>query len=245
MAVSPPPPPSPADAPRLLAFGLKSSDPRADLVATVRASLIVGAVILVVWALSDVVLLIFVAVLIGATLRGLADWLTRLTGLPTWATLTLVSVTLVLLIGGIGWRVGPRFASQGQQLWNQVSDELKTLQQNYGNALGAPALPSKSGEGGLTHSAATVATSTLGFLGDLLVVVATALYFAIAPQLYRDGVVLLFPIPYRARAREVLTEIGHTLQWWLLGQSIDMAVVGVLTGIGLFLLGVPLALRWP
>jgi predicted PurR-regulated permease PerM len=55
-------------------------------------------------------------------------------------------------------------------------------------------------------------------------------------------VVRLFPLSYRARAREVLNEIGCTLQWWLLGQAIDMAVVGVLTGIGLFLLGVPLAL---
>jgi predicted PurR-regulated permease PerM len=226
----------------LLAFARKAADPQRDLVATVRATVILAATVFVVWVLSDVLLLIFLAVLIGAMLRGLADWLTRFTGLPTWATLTLVSLALVLLLGGIFWWIGPQFVSQGRQLWAQVADQLKTLRQDYGNILGGNALPSKNGEVGLTHSAATVATSTLGFLGDLLVIVATALYLAIAPQFYRDGVVRLFPMGYRARAREVLTEIGCTLQWWLLGQAIDMAVVGVLTGIGLFLLGVPLAL---
>ena len=40
----------------------------------------------------------------------------------------------------------------------------------------------------------------------------------------------------------MLLEVGSTLQWWSLGQLIDMAVVGVLSGIGLMLLGVPLAL---
>jgi len=237
----PTPPPGPAAAPRLITSGM-GSDPREVLVALLRTTVILGAAILVIWALSDVILLIFLAVLIGAMLRGLADWLTRLTRLPTWATLALVTVVLVLLVGGIGWWVGPRFVKEGQQLWSQVSGKIQNLRHEYGSFLGAGAVPSKNGESALTHSAATVATSTLGFFGSLLVVAATALYFAIAPRFYRDGVVRLFPIPYRARASEVLTKIGHTLQWWLLGQAIDMAVVGVLSGIGLFLLGVPLAL---
>lgn len=242
LSTTPPPQPDLVEPPRLFTVSWKRADPRRDLVATVRATVLLAATAFVVWVLSDVILLIFLAVLIGAMLRGLADWLARLTGLPAWATLTLVSVLLTLLLGGIFWWIGPQFVTQGRQLWAQVAGHLKTLQQNYGSVLGANVLPSKNGEAGLTHSAATVATSTLGFLGDLLVVVATALYFAIAPQFYRDGVVRLFPMGYRARAREVLSEIGCTLQWWLLGQAIDMAVVGVLTGIGLFFLGVPLAL---
>ena len=220
----PTPPPGPAAAPRLITSGM-GSDPREVLVALLRTTVILGAAILVIWALSDVILLIFLAVLIGAMLRGLADWLTRLTRLPTWATLALVTVVLVLLVGGIGWWVGPRFVKEGQQLWSQVSGKIQNLRHEYGSFLGAGAVPSKNGESALTHSAATVATSTLGFFGSLLVVAATALYFAIAPRFYRDGVVRLFPIPYRARASEVLTKIGHTLQWWLLGQAIDMAVV--------------------
>ena len=90
--------------------------------------------------------------------------------------------------------------------------------------------------------AGSVATSTLGGLATTFVLIATALYFAISPGLYIDGLVRLFPLPYRPRARDVLLDIGETLQWWSLGQLIDMSVVGVLTGIGLFILGMPLAL---
>lgn len=217
--------------------------PPEQLGVTIRATVIADAVILTVWALSSVVLLAFLAVLIGAMLRGVADPLTRLTRLPTWVTLTVVSLLLVLAIGGVVWWSGPRVVAEGEQLWGKVSGQL---QGRFGGLLGGGGDTGNGGgpgpAGSLTHLAPTVATSTLGFVTGLLVVVVTALYFAIAPTFYRDGVVRLFPLRYRPRARAVLTEIGHTLQWWLLGQAIDMAVVGVLSGVGLMLLGVPLAL---
>jgi predicted PurR-regulated permease PerM len=90
--------------------------------------------------------------------------------------------------------------------------------------------------------AGSVAASTLGGIITALVLVATTLYFAAAPALYINGTIRLFPLPYRIRARSILAHIGSTLRRWALGQLIDMAVVGVLTGIGLLLLGVPLAL---
>jgi predicted PurR-regulated permease PerM len=235
-----PAPRSRHDAPYPLSFW-QGAFPREQLGVTVRVVAVAGAVILAVWALSDVMLLVFLAVLIGAMLRGLADQLTRLTRLPTWVTLTVVSLVLVLVIGGLVWWSGPRFVSEGEQLWADVSGQLQHLRQRFGGLLGGGG-QSGGGAGSLGHLAPTVATSTLGFVTGLLVVVVTALYFAIAPNFYRDGVVRLFPIRSRPRAREVLTEIGHTLQWWLLGQAIDMAVVGVLVGVGLMLLGVPLAL---
>ncbi len=230
--------PAPADPARWLAL-FEETKARRVLATTVVATVLGGAIILVLWALSDVVLLIFLAVLIGAMLRGLADGLTRATRLPSAISLAVVSIVLLAFIGGIAWWTGPRFIKEGQQLWSQISGQLSHLQNVFGGFLIAN---STSGASSLTHLAPALASSTLGFVLGLLVVVVTALYFAIAPSFYRDGAVRLFPIPYRARAREVLTEIGYTLQWWLLGQAVDMAVVGVLSYVGLALLGVPLAL---
>jgi predicted PurR-regulated permease PerM len=102
--------------------------------------------------------------------------------------------------------------------------------------------PTPAASGKIAQSATTVVTSTLSGAITLLIVVATALYFAIAPGLYVGGVVRLFPLPRRPRARQVLGDIGHVLAWWLLGQSIDMLVVGVLSAIGLMIVGVPLPL---
>lgn len=47
---------------------------------------------------------------------------------------------------------------------------------------------------------------------------------------------------WRSRGREVAAELGATLRLWFLGQFIDMAIVGLLLWLGLFLIGSPLAM---
>ena len=46
----------------------------------------------------------------------------------------------------------------------------------------------------------------------------------------------------RGSLREVLAAVGSTLRWWLWGKLLGMLVIGVLTTLGLWRLGVPLAL---
>jgi predicted PurR-regulated permease PerM len=201
---------------------------------------LVGAVvILLIWVLSDVVLLIFLAILLAAMLDGIAGWLHRTTRLPEHVALAVVTVTIVVLVCGLAYWVGPRFADEGKQLWNQMSGEIDTLRQRFGSSAGNLM---SSGSGSLLGSARGLLSSTLGVVGSAFVVLAAAVYFAIAPELYRDGVVSLFPMRHRPRARIIMDDVGHTLQWWLLGQAVDMLVVGVLSGVGLVLLGIPLAL---
>ena len=68
------------------------------------------------------------------------------------------------------------------------------------------------------------------------------IYFAAQPFIYVNGIVTLVPKDKRARAREVLDEIGLTLSKWLFGKMCSMLLVGAFTAIGLTILGVPLAL---
>jgi predicted PurR-regulated permease PerM len=203
-----------------------------------RVALVGAVVILLIWILSDVVLLIFFAILLAAMLDGIASWLHHRTRLPEHAALAIVTVAIVVLACGLAYWVGPRFADEGKQLWNQMSGEIDTLSQRFGSGTGHL----MSGGGGLLGSARGLLSSTLGVIGSAFVVLAAAVYFAIAPEMYRDGVVSLFPLPLRPRVLTIMNDIGHTLQWWLLGQAVDMLVVGVLSGVGLVLLGIPLAL---
>jgi predicted PurR-regulated permease PerM len=214
---------------------------------TLRVIAVATALILVAWLLSDIVLLIFLAVLIAVMLRGTANWAARHIGVPERAMLGVVTVATTVCLAGFLYYMGPRLVSQSQDLWKQLHQQVDHLRQAYGEtpwgqAIFAHLSPSEAMQSHIAHYAGSVATSTLGGLATSFVLVVTALYFAISPDLYIDGFVRLFPLPYRPRVRGVLMEIGHTLQWWSLGQLIDMSVVGVLTGIGLFLLGVPLAL---
>jgi predicted PurR-regulated permease PerM len=77
---------------------------------------------------------------------------------------------------------------------------------------------------------------------SIVVVLFVGLYLAFDPDTYRRGVLRLVPRRHRRRGAEVLGVVGYTLQWWLFGQLLAMLVVGTIMGVGLAVLGVPLAL---
>lgn len=213
---------------------------------TLQIIAILGAAILIVWLLSDIVLLIFLAVLIAVVLRGVSNWTARKTGFGEHLMLAIVSLAFFALLVWFLYYIGPRLVSQSQALWATMQQRLVHLQQTYGNTdwghLLLRQLSSEATTGHITGYASSLASFTAGGLVTVFVLIVTALYFAISPMLYVEGVVRLFPLQYRPRARHVLLDIGHTLRWWSLGQLVDMIVVGVLSGIGLAILGVPLAL---
>jgi predicted PurR-regulated permease PerM len=88
---------------------------------------------------------------------------------------------------------------------------------------------------------AGVLSTAVGALGSLVVVIVLGIYFAAGSHTYIDGTVRLFPVRHRPRARDALLHLGVELRWWLIGRGLAMVAVGTLTGIGLWLLGVPFA----
>ncbi len=219
----------------------------AQLTSILRAVALLGGAGLLLWLFSHVVLLLFFAVLLACTLRGGADVLSSLTRLPAGLMLGLISLVLLALVVGGVWWIGPQLASQATDLIGKLTDETDRLSSHYGST--------RWGQAMLQHLRGSVPTPeaisapafkvlgfTLGAVGDLVLLVITALYLAISPALYQRGVVRLIAIRHRPRALEILREVGRTMRRWLLGQMIDMVVVGLITAIGLHLLGVPVPL---
>lgn len=87
-----------------------------------------------------------------------------------------------------------------------------------------------------------VLTSTFGAAGNIVVIFFIGVYGALDPQSYRHGLRLLIGPTGRPAADEVISKSMETLRNWLIGQLMAMLVVGLLTGIGLWLVGIPLAL---
>ena len=79
-------------------------------------------------------------------------------------------------------------------------------------------------------------------LADLLVVIFAGIYLATQPNFYRMGAIKLVPPARRKIAAEAMLESERALRLWLKGQAIAMVVVGLLTGFGLWILGMPSAL---
>ena len=74
---------------------------------------------------------------------------------------------------------------------------------------------------------------------NAIVIVCLGMFFAASPGGYRDGTLTLLPVPWRARVRGVMDEMGLTLRNWLLGQLVRSAVLAVTLGIAFHLLGLP------
>lgn len=203
--------------------------------------LVVGGIL--VWALSDIVLLVFAAVLLAVALRGMANGLSRLTGMPVTLSLAVVSLLGVVFVGVFIWLFGMRFATEGQQLVNDISRWIGELQQRYGQSTWFQRIEhAASAQGSIAPLAPKLLTVTFGTVGAFFLLIVIALYVAVSPHPYMRGIVLLMPPARRRRTREMLDLLGHVLRYWMLGQLIDMAVVGLLSTLGLIVLGVPLAL---
>ncbi|HYD49414.1 MAG TPA: AI-2E family transporter [Terriglobales bacterium] len=111
--------------------------------------------------------------------------------------------------------------------------------------MGARVLQRAPGGGGQAPSVTQLtglASSTAGALGDILVIFFVAVYTAAAPSFYIDGGLRLLPLKARPRGAEIVAILGVQLRYWILARLVAMAGVGLLFGIGLALIGVPMAL---
>ncbi|HZU36547.1 MAG TPA: AI-2E family transporter, partial [Gemmataceae bacterium] len=96
--------------------------------------------------------------------------------------------------------------------------------------------------GGSFSAVLNVVSGVANFLIGVLVIVFVGIFGAAEPRLYRAGVLHLVPAKHRPRAGEAVDAVMFNLRWWLLGQVFLMIVIGISTAVGLWIIGVPLAL---
>ena len=204
----------------------------------------IAVVLLLFWRLRDVVVLAFGGVVLAVALSALVDRVERIGLSRLWATVA--SVLLVILALSIGgWFLGGRLAGEFENLRDRLPDALAALRGWVANQpFGQAALDLWNGfdrESIPWSRLVGAASLTFGGLGNAFLIAILAIYLALDPKLYMRGTVRLLPPSQRERVQHGLRASGEGLAGWLLGQSISMLFVGVTTGIGLALLGVPLA----
>jgi predicted PurR-regulated permease PerM len=217
--------------------------------------LLAAAVLLFLWRIAELVLIAFIAALIAVYLGGFTDILCRRLRFPRGPGLVLALLLTLAALGGIGALLGAAVAEQTQDLIAAVPRYLTALDQQLRNLASSYPLLRRTGiasaETGLITSALTelagfvrrgvfvYATATGRVLIDTVAVIVMALYLALRPALYRDGLVQLVPPRFRTVAREVFDDLADSLRAWVGAQLLAMVVLAVLTGIGLWLLDVP------
>ena len=207
---------------------------------------LVGTAAIAVWVLSDVLVLGLAAALLALLLRGLAHEVSRRTGLSeAWAVLPVV-LTLIGSVVAVGWLFGAQIAAQFNVLAKDLPESLTQLAREFGSSSWGAWLLGRARDINLGTATGQAAGYVAAIFGSVFrtgayvaVLLFAAVYFAVQPTRYVDGLLQLVPENHRDRGRELLDVLGTTLRRWLIGQSITMAVVGTLTAIGLLLLGVP------
>lgn len=226
----------------------KETAQRALVSVAVAVSIVI--VLALLWYAIDLVLLAFFSVLIAILLRSPASWLARHTPLPPGWALGLVGVLLLAMLLGGGALFGKAVAAQTVELSKQVPQILESIRDelrkyewaNLVFELSQDAAEQSGQSFGFVGKGMQIIGSTFGALGNVIIVIFIATFLAAQPQVYMSGLLRLVAIKRRDRVRDVLETIGHVLQRWLVGQAFLMLLVGLTTGTGLFLLGVPLAL---
>ncbi|MCX8666280.1 AI-2E family transporter [Acetobacteraceae bacterium B3987] len=224
----------------------------------IRLTLCLSLIMLAIWLLGEVLAVLFAATLMAIVLHGLARILRRhLKFIPYPIAVSLVALSIVGLITALVWSNGPAIGEQFVGLKNalvvQSGDMRYHLSQTTIGQMVLNHLPVSLGGNdsttplssfgfGIAGSVTGLLGSAFGLVGTLFVVLISAFYFAVSPSLYINGVLRLVPPYQREAARDLLYSAGNTLWAWTAGQALDMLAVGIFSGIGLYLIGVPLAL---
>lgn len=208
----------------------------------------------ILWEIRQVLLLVFAAVVFATALNSLVRYLTKLGMKRGGAVFLSVGGFLVLSIFFVGLIVPP-FIAQFQQLIELVPKGLDRVQQwlevlttrfpEYQRFV--PKIDDLVQQA--QPLAARVAgnffawfSNALAVLLNLLLVLILTIMLLIDPQPYRRGFTLLFPSFYRRRVDQILSLCEVSLVNWVIGILINMVVIGLVSGVALLLLGVPLVL---
>ncbi|WP_234854145.1 AI-2E family transporter [Paracoccus everestensis] len=232
------------------------SDPRPRLrpgpIAMVMALVLLLAAM---WQWSNVLLMGFGAILIAIALRAGAAVLHRRAGIGLKPGVLLCALAATLVIAGIVAGAGPSISDQFGQLIGSLPAALdqvnawlsdSSLGQFLERRLESAEAAGETTPGGSLPSLFGYVTGTLttvlGGVANLVLLVTVAIFLALDAPMYRGGALRLVPPSYRARAGQIADELARSLGRWMGGQALDMVLVALVTGLGLWLLGVPLAL---
>jgi predicted PurR-regulated permease PerM len=210
----------------------------------VLAIVAIGIVLAALWVVADLILLVFGAILVALILRKVARPLMRTGGMgERWAVAAATVLVVALIVSVVGL-FGAGVANQLRTLSGQLVGEGQRLaaQLEIGSMselLGGGNAMSRIGT--LISSAIAWGTTLVGVATGLLLVIVGGVYFALDPDRYRAGFIKLVPPRLQSNVSVAWDEAGEALGHWLIAQLIAMLLVGVFTGMSLWLIGLPSA----
>lgn len=210
----------------------------------IAIALVVAALAL--WKMSKYLLLGFGGIVFAVVIRSAGNALARRLPISTPIASALVVLALIGSAVLALTLLGDEAARQFNALRDSLPETVSQLQKRLGASEMGRVVLSTLGDsmsGALSMSwMVNLASLVFDAATDLAIVLFIAVYLGISPRPYLRAALALVPPPHRTRTHATLHACGNDLRAWLLGQLVAMTFVGVLSAIGLWLVGVPNAI---
>ncbi len=203
-------------------------------------------VLLLFKTLFSILLLALAGVLMAIYFHGCAGLLKKWLHLPSKLSVFVSVLLNLLLLVGFFWFVGARLQQQVAQLSETLPrtiDNAKQWLQQYPAGQKVLDYLNTSGDSGKTMTVAKqFFSSSFGILSDVYIILLVGLFFTASPLVYKKGIIKLLPPKAKSQGDNLLDKIHKVLKDWIKGQLFGFLFIAVLTGISLWIIGMPLIL---
>jgi predicted PurR-regulated permease PerM len=188
--------------------------------------------------------LLILGISIAALFAPLISWLSR--RIPRLIAVILVYLGLALLLIGIGMVIIPALSAQAQVVIIQLPGTFKQLQgslQGYPSQFYNDLLNQLiTYLSGLGTSLVALPVAFVSALMDILIVIFISIYGLLVVPSLRNFILSLFPESRSIRLEFILNKMINEMGGYLRGAIINGLIIGGMTGLGLFVIGVNYAL---
>lgn len=160
-----------------------------------------------------------------------------------WISVTLSVLILTAIAAGTAYLFGTRLAVDIQDVVTRMTQAENTIRASLEKSELGKILLSHASHASSNIPIAQIATNVFRlsarFAGGAVVAVIAGIYIAAQPTLYLDGFLILFPHERRPYAKETILAAGNGLYRWLEGQFITMFLIGLLSSLAWWAIGLP------
>lgn len=221
----------------------ESNRVRVDITyASILRVLVVIGITYLVFRLSDVLVLLFVAgILVAAFSPVIKKWSTKIG--KTFSILILVLLIIGVIAGFISLIIPPLVA-QTRQLIESLPDLVNrsSIIRSHLPSLEKSISTLSQSIGGLTTSFILFTTSVVGAVATFFMVLILSIYFLVDERIFTHFLATMIPVEKKEDVSDMINKISLKIGEWLRGQLLLGLVIGISVYIGLSIIGVKYAL---
>ncbi len=202
-------------------------------------------VILIARVAFNVLLMVLAGSLISLYFHGMGDLIQRKIKLNRRLSLLLSIAGSFIFVGVLLWFMGTKIQNQisilNETLPSTINDVKLKLSET---PIGLKILDYLSGEMSekLFTTAGKFFSTSFGVLGNLYVIILLGIFFTASPDLYKEGLLKLFPREKKLLVQQVMERISQDLKGWLKSTVFSMVLIAILISVSLGIVGIPVAL---